>query len=176
MPVDQLADQRLERLAVLVEDHPIEYGEFEGVIPPGYYGAGTVLLWDRGTYSCREGDPAEAFERGKMTIDFDGERLRGEKVNLTFGEWLEALRLPFSVLKARITGDDFVYEYAFSQALFIASLHMRLRTEEANDHETWDQLTRDDPAFAAATDRGIAALNGNCLVEVDWTAIRPVTR
>jgi bifunctional non-homologous end joining protein LigD len=67
-----------KRLAVLVEDHPIEYGEFEGVIPPGNYGAGTVMLWDRGLYECLEGDPAAAFPQGKMTLILFGEKLRGE--------------------------------------------------------------------------------------------------
>jgi len=78
IPKGPSLDPADKRLAVLVEDHPIEYGEFEGVIPPGNYGAGTVMLWDRGTYECLEGDPAEAFRRGKLTLAFSGEKLRGE--------------------------------------------------------------------------------------------------
>ena len=78
IPKGPSLDPADKRLAVLVEDHPIEYGDFEGVIPPGNYGAGTVMLWDRGTYECLEGDPAEAFRRGKLTLLFTGEKLRGE--------------------------------------------------------------------------------------------------
>ena len=78
IPKGPSLDPADKRLAVLVEDHPIEYGEFEGIIPPGNYGAGTVMLWDRGTYACLEGDPAQAFQRGKMTLALLGEKLRGE--------------------------------------------------------------------------------------------------
>src|SRR3989440_9375405 len=54
------------RLAVEVEDHPLDYGGFEGTIAPGNYGAGTVMLWDRGTYEVSGGDPLEALKTGKI--------------------------------------------------------------------------------------------------------------
>jgi bifunctional non-homologous end joining protein LigD len=65
-----------KRLAVEVEDHPIDYGDFEGVIPKGQYGGGSVLLWDRGTWQP-DGDAAAALARGKLEFALDGEKLRG---------------------------------------------------------------------------------------------------
>jgi bifunctional non-homologous end joining protein LigD len=66
-----------KRLAVQVEDHPLDYGEFEGTIPEGEYGGGTVMLWDRGHYTCDE-DPLRLLERGSIRFDLFGEKLRGE--------------------------------------------------------------------------------------------------
>ncbi|MGO4387038.1 non-homologous end-joining DNA ligase [Microvirga sp. 2YAF29] len=65
-----------KRLAVEVEDHPLAYGSFEGTIPAGQYGGGTVLLWDRGTWEP-EGDPHDAYEKGRLTFRLDGEKLHG---------------------------------------------------------------------------------------------------
>jgi len=67
-----------KRLAVAVEDHPLEYIDFEGVIPEGNYGAGAVMVWDRGTYEPLEGDPDEGFRRGKLTVVLHGQKVRGE--------------------------------------------------------------------------------------------------
>lgn len=68
-----------KRLAVRVEDHPLEYGGFEGTIPEGEYGGGTVMLWDRGTWEPI-GDPHEALESGDLKMRIYGERLKGEYV------------------------------------------------------------------------------------------------
>lgn len=68
-----------KRLAVRVEDHPLEYGTFEGTIPKGEYGGGTVMLWDRGTWEPI-GDPHEGLEKGDLKMRIFGERLKGEYV------------------------------------------------------------------------------------------------
>lgn len=65
-----------KRLAVAVEDHPLAYAKFEGTIPAGEYGAGEVIVWDRG-YWIPDGDPHESLRRGKLEFELQGERLAG---------------------------------------------------------------------------------------------------
>ncbi len=65
-----------KRLAVRTEDHPLAYGSFEGTIPKGEYGGGTVMLWDRGTWSPK-GDPHAGLKKGHLAFELDGERLKG---------------------------------------------------------------------------------------------------
>lgn len=68
-----------KRLAVHMEDHPVEYGSFEGIIPEGEYGGGTVMLWDRGWWEPL-GDPHEGYARGDLKFRLHGEKLRGSWV------------------------------------------------------------------------------------------------
>jgi bifunctional non-homologous end joining protein LigD len=68
-----------KRLAVHVEDHPIEYGTFEGIIPEAEYGGGTVMLWDRGTWEP-EGDPREGYAKGDFKFKLHGVKLKGNWV------------------------------------------------------------------------------------------------
>lgn len=65
-----------KRLAIQTEDHPIDYRDFEGTIPEGQYGAGAVIVWDRGTWSP-VGDPHDGLERGRLEIELEGEKLHG---------------------------------------------------------------------------------------------------
>ncbi len=65
-----------KRLAVMVEDHPLEYGDFEGIIPQGHYGAGPVLIWDSGEFEP-EGNPEEGLKKGKLTFALNGKKLKG---------------------------------------------------------------------------------------------------
>jgi bifunctional non-homologous end joining protein LigD len=69
-------DPRDKRLAAHVEDHPVEYGGFEGVIPEGEYGAGTVVLWDRGTWTPVI-DPALGMKKGELKFELHGDKLKG---------------------------------------------------------------------------------------------------
>src|SRR5262249_22987962 len=70
-------DPHDKRLAVEVEDHPLEYGDFEGTIPKGQYGGGTVQLWDRG-YWLPEGDPHAGLQKGDLKFPLVGERPCGK--------------------------------------------------------------------------------------------------
>ncbi|HVP85911.1 MAG TPA: DNA polymerase ligase N-terminal domain-containing protein [Rhizomicrobium sp.] len=71
-------DPATKRLAVEVEDHPLDYGTFEGTIPEGEYGGGTVQLWDRGTWKSQsDTPPARDLEKGQLKIELSGKRLKG---------------------------------------------------------------------------------------------------
>ncbi|MAW90583.1 MAG: DNA ligase D [Altererythrobacter sp.] len=70
-------DPDIKRLAVRTEDHPMSYAEFEGTIPRGEYGGGTVMLWDRGTWSPIEGKSAKDLEKGHLHFTLEGERMKG---------------------------------------------------------------------------------------------------
>jgi bifunctional non-homologous end joining protein LigD len=79
IPKGPSLDPSLRQLAVHVEDHPIEYGGFEGNIPAGNYGAGSVMLWDRGSYELLgEAKGREQLERGDVKIRLHGEKLHGD--------------------------------------------------------------------------------------------------
>jgi bifunctional non-homologous end joining protein LigD len=79
VPKGPTLDPSEKRLAMMVEDHPLEYGGFEGVIPKGNYGAGSVMLWDRGTYELLGEAPAdEQLARGDFKFRLTGEKLNGE--------------------------------------------------------------------------------------------------
>jgi bifunctional non-homologous end joining protein LigD len=70
-------DPRDKRMAVHVEDHPISYNKFEGTIPPGQYGAGKVIIWDKGTWAP-EGDAGRGYREGKLKFELHGHKLRGK--------------------------------------------------------------------------------------------------
>jgi len=91
VPKGPSADPADKRLAVHVEDHPIEYGDFEGIIPEGNYGAGAVIVWDRGLWVPLE-DPALGLQKGKLLFELRGYKLHGiwtlVKIKKSVKDWL----------------------------------------------------------------------------------------
>ncbi|MGH3592870.1 MAG: DNA polymerase ligase N-terminal domain-containing protein, partial [Pseudonocardiaceae bacterium] len=87
VPKGPTLDPKARQLAVHVEDHPLEYFDFEGIIPKGEYGGGDVIVWDWGTWQAAEtDDPARAIERGELHFDLQGEKLAGRFVLIRRGE------------------------------------------------------------------------------------------
>jgi bifunctional non-homologous end joining protein LigD len=87
VPKGPSLDPAVKRLAMHVEDHPVEYGDFEGVIPSGY-GAGIVMLWDRGTWTPAVEDVDAALRKGDLKFTLDGYKLKGSWVLVrTKGSW-----------------------------------------------------------------------------------------
>ncbi|HKU46208.1 MAG TPA: DNA ligase D [Burkholderiales bacterium] len=80
VPKGPSLDPKDKRLAVQTEDHPLDYGEFEGTIPEKQYGAGDVLLWDRGGWAPEDADPRAALRKGRLHFRLEGEKLRGSWV------------------------------------------------------------------------------------------------
>jgi len=76
VPKGPSLDPNDKRLAMHVEDHPLEYGGFEGIIPPRQYGSGTVMVWDRGSWHPI-GDPVAGYQKGHLKFELDGEKLKG---------------------------------------------------------------------------------------------------
>jgi bifunctional non-homologous end joining protein LigD len=92
VPKGPSMDPSEKRLAVQVPDHPLSYGDFEGVIPEGQYGAGPVVIWDRGTFEASSDHPDGDLERGKLSFTLRGRKLKGAFTLVRFkrreAEWL----------------------------------------------------------------------------------------
>ena len=77
VPKGPSLDPKDKRLAMPTEDHPLEYNKFEGIIPEGEYGGGTVMIWDRGVWSPEDPDVDAALAKGELKFRIDGEKLQG---------------------------------------------------------------------------------------------------
>ncbi len=80
VPKGPSLDPKVKRLAMEVEDHPVDYAKFEGVIPEGEYGGGTVMVWDYGTYDPEEDDVSDALRKGELKFSLNGQKLKGSWV------------------------------------------------------------------------------------------------
>jgi bifunctional non-homologous end joining protein LigD len=116
-------DPSVRRLAMEVEDHPIEYNTFEGTIPKGEYGGGTVMLWDRGSYEAEGDGGAEAlregYERGDLKIVLHGKRLKGGWVLVRMRR--DAARAQWLLIKHRDEYADPDYDVVDEAVTSVAS-------------------------------------------------------
>ena len=86
IPKGPSLDPQVKRLAMQVEDHPVAYGSFEGIIPKGQYGGGTVMLWDKGTWHPLDDDPIKAYKKGHLRFELRAEKLHGRWDLIRFKE------------------------------------------------------------------------------------------
>lgn len=94
-------DPAVKRLAMQVEDHPLEYKEFEGIIPTGEYGGGTVMIWDQGTWTPETPDVDGALEKGELKCSLDGKKLHGSWVLVRTRPRRGESRAPWLLMKHR---------------------------------------------------------------------------
>jgi bifunctional non-homologous end joining protein LigD len=94
-----------KRLAVMVEDHPLEYGNFEGVIPEGMYGAGRVVIWDEGRFEIKEG----SLREGRLILTFNGKRLKGAFA-LVRPRWMSGREKEWLLIKKADGYADYAFE------------------------------------------------------------------
>ncbi|MDQ3718248.1 MAG: hypothetical protein M3311_03735, partial [Thermoproteota archaeon] len=104
VPKGPSLDPRQKRLAVETEDHPLDYIDFEGVIPEGNYGAGTVIVWDTGTYAAEQ-DIRQQFREGKISFTLNGTKIKGSftliRIRQQHKQWL--------LIKSNEDDDDYYY-------------------------------------------------------------------
>jgi bifunctional non-homologous end joining protein LigD len=149
VPKGPSLDPSVKRLAMPVEDHPIEYNSFEGVIPEGEYGGGTVMIWDRGTWKPQVPDVDEAIKKGDLKFTLDGKKLKGSWVLVrTGGGWQSSGRPSWLLIKHR---DDFIStrDIAVELPLSVASKKSMEQIARANHGNVEKAAAADAPEVAA---------------------------
>jgi len=147
VPKGPSLDPSVKRLAMPVEDHPIEYNEFEGVIPEGEYGGGTVMIWDRGTWTPEIPDVDAAMEKGDLKFSLDGQKLHGSWVLVrTSGRsWSSSGRPSWLLIKHRdkfVSTDDITVEMPKSAV----SRKLMAQIARANDGNVEKAAAADPPS------------------------------
>jgi bifunctional non-homologous end joining protein LigD len=101
VPKGPSLDPSVKRLATQVEDHPLEYADFEGVIPPAEYGGGTVMVWDKGSWSPEVSDVDQALNKGEVKFALNGSKLKGSWVLVRTRGYGRAKRPSWLLIKHR---------------------------------------------------------------------------
>ena len=176
-----------KRLAVQTEDHPLEYGGFEGKIPEGSYGAGTVMVWDRGTFTV-EGtlDARKQLEREEIKFNLNGEKLRGSFVLVKLrhsekgNEWL--------MMKHKDAAEDSAWNIEEHDGSVLTGRTLEeikeelppkrkaspIRAAELQGARKCSMPSRVEPMLATLTDRPFS--DPNWLFEIKWDGVRALAR
>jgi bifunctional non-homologous end joining protein LigD len=130
IPKGPSLDPSVKRLATHVEDHPLDYAAFEGIIPAGEYGGGTVMVWDRGTWAPESEDVDAALKKGELKFRLEGEKLKGSWVLVRTKGWGTSTRSSWLLIKHR---DDFASDEDVAEARPRSVVSNRLLTQIALD-------------------------------------------
>jgi bifunctional non-homologous end joining protein LigD len=130
VPKGPSLDPTVKRMATHVEDHPLEYAAFEGIIPAGEYGGGTVMVWDRGTWAPESPDVGAALEKGDLKFTLLGEKLKGSWVLVRTKGWGSPKSPAWLLIKHR---DDFASGEDIAETRPRSIVSNRLLTEIAID-------------------------------------------
>ncbi len=172
VPKGPTLDPNERRLAMMVEDHPIEYGSFEGVIPKGNYGAGSVMLWDRGTYDLLGDATAdEQLARGDYKFRLHGEKLNGDFaiVRTKRGKGNEWLLIKKKDEFARPGWD--AEEYARSVKTGRTQEEIARELPAVEDEKPREKLPEIEPMLAVIG-KGTPPASDDWLFEVKWDGVR----
>jgi len=123
-------DPKVKRLAMQVEDHPIEYNKFEGIIPEGEYGGGTVMIWDQGNWTPEVTDVDAALKKGELKFSLDGKKLHGAWVLVRTRPRSRESRSPWLLIKHR---DEWANEEDVAELAPRSIVSDRLLVEIARD-------------------------------------------
>jgi bifunctional non-homologous end joining protein LigD len=142
-------DPAVKRLAVEVEDHPLDYGDFEGTIPQGQYGGGTVQLWDRGHWTPEGMTAEDGLAGGDLKFTLDGERLHGSWVLVRIKNWSGGKRANWLLIKHRDAyaheGDD---DALLDEDRSVASGRSMAQIAAGDGHQPKHFIEPDAPAIA----------------------------
>lgn len=174
VPKGPTLDPAEKRLAVMVEDHPLEYGDFEGIIPEGNYGAGSVMLWDRGTYEpLGDLSPEEQLARGDFKFRLHGKKLQGEfaLVRMRRGQGNQWLLLKKKDVAARPGWDAEEHAYSVLSGLTQEEIARGLRGVPDMPPPA-EPLPQDLAPMLAETGQGEPPAEAGWMYEVKWDGVR----
>lgn len=130
VPKGPSLDPSVKRLAMQVEDHPIDYAGFEGVIPEGEYGGGTVMVWDKGTWTSESPDPAAGMEKGDLKFTLHGKKLKGSWVLVRTRGFGSSSKTSWLLIKHR---DEFATDEDVTEQMPRSAISNRLLADIARE-------------------------------------------